>query len=185
MQCPRDQQPLEPVSGKDAILRCPACGGAFVEHRALALMNGRAANEFAERMRDPLTAHSPDVDCPADGLRMFRVRHQDCEIDVCARCNGVWLDPGEIERITTSASLARKAAIGTAAAAGLAAASLAGASAMAGTPEDEAARRSAESSGFSLGDATSGIGDIIGTAAEAVDVVGSVIGAIASIFDGL
>ncbi len=36
---------------------------------------------------------------PIDGVPMRKVRRYGVEMDICTRTGGVWLDPGELERI--------------------------------------------------------------------------------------
>ncbi len=36
---------------------------------------------------------------PVDGAPMRKVRRYGVEMDICTRTGGVWLDPGELERV--------------------------------------------------------------------------------------
>jgi hypothetical protein len=42
--------------------------------------------------------------CPDDGTEMSKEVAHMIVIDKCPRCNGVWLDAGELEKVSTSAS---------------------------------------------------------------------------------
>lgn len=37
--------------------------------------------------------------CPIDGTQMEKENHDDIIVDRCPQCEGVWLDPGELEAI--------------------------------------------------------------------------------------
>lgn len=41
--------------------------------------------------------------CPRCGSELVRVHYRQVEIDKCSRCDGVWLDCGELERIGETA----------------------------------------------------------------------------------
>ena len=43
--------------------------------------------------------------CPRDGKVMRKVHKQDVTIDVCPKCNGIWLDDKEIDKL---ADIAKK-----------------------------------------------------------------------------
>ncbi len=40
--------------------------------------------------------------CPKCGAELIAVTYQEVEIDKCSRCQGVWLDCGELEKVTAS-----------------------------------------------------------------------------------
>lgn len=39
------------------------------------------------------------LSCPEDSTALHAIHHEGVEVDVCARCTGVWLDRGELETI--------------------------------------------------------------------------------------
>lgn len=61
---------------------------------ALAEAPARAAEE--ERQRVLAVARGR---CPKCGAPLVEVHYKGVEIDKCSRCEGVWLDVGELERI--------------------------------------------------------------------------------------
>ncbi|WP_047985695.1 TFIIB-type zinc ribbon-containing protein [Ornithinibacillus californiensis] len=49
------------------------------------------------------------MNCPVcDGVRMREVQKDDVLIDICPNCKGVWLDRGELEKITAGLKEDRK-----------------------------------------------------------------------------
>jgi hypothetical protein len=67
------------------------------ERRKAALVEtqGRAAEE--ERLRVLAVAKGR---CPKCGAALVAVPYRGIEIDKCSRCQGIWLDTGELEQIT-------------------------------------------------------------------------------------
>ncbi len=63
--------------------------------KALAEQEGRVAEE--ERMR--VLAVAKDR-CPKCGAALLAVRYRGVELDKCSRCEGVWLDCGELDQVT-------------------------------------------------------------------------------------
>ncbi|GGA89595.1 TFIIB-type zinc ribbon-containing protein [Ornithinibacillus halotolerans] len=49
------------------------------------------------------------MNCPVcDNVRMKEVQKENVLIDICPNCKGVWLDRGELEKITTGLKEDRK-----------------------------------------------------------------------------
>lgn len=49
---------------------------------------------FKKKLREEV-----DLDCPRCFEPMKKVKKHDVIIDVCERCQGMWLDDGEIEKL--------------------------------------------------------------------------------------
>lgn len=97
--CPRDrtalvQQALEGV----AVDACPKCSGAFFDADEL----GRATGdkELKQYLASVHGAASSPMVCPACGGLMDLDKVDGVEIDHCTDCQGVWLDAGEMDRLT-------------------------------------------------------------------------------------
>ena len=43
--------------------------------------------------------HDPDINCPRCHVPMFKKTRMGVTIDKCKKCDGIWLDGGEIEKI--------------------------------------------------------------------------------------
>lgn len=56
------------------------------------------APEAAGRMKD-IEFQEADLDCPRCKKTMKKLKKNNVIIDVCAHCNGMWLDDGEIEKL--------------------------------------------------------------------------------------
>jgi phage FluMu protein Com len=63
--------------------------------KALAEQESRAAEE--ERLRMLAVARDR---CPKCGALLVAVHYRGVELDKCSRCQGVWLDCGELDQVT-------------------------------------------------------------------------------------
>lgn len=110
MKCPADGNTLEEQQD-DGITyhQCPACEGMWMRHRALRTLV-RKANPSADIvLPSPQDAYRPgkssDIDtneitnCPLDGAEYYEHSFGSVMIDICPRCDGVWLDKGELSNI--------------------------------------------------------------------------------------
>jgi len=101
--CPRDESAMarEP---RDALLRtvqvdvCPKCEGLFLDKGEVKSLTGHA------NLHKLLTKYLGfDTDsalhCPECGNRMDGEDVAGTRLDVCIKCYGVWLDPGEIDKL--------------------------------------------------------------------------------------
>jgi uncharacterized protein len=62
-----------------------------------ALEKLRAQREAEDRSRQ---AEAERLNCPKCDGTLVEVTHDNIQIDQCDKCNGVWLDAGELERLT-------------------------------------------------------------------------------------
>lgn len=114
MQCPKCRQPLQGVDYQGVhIETCPACGGDWLDSGELknivlaremrfdekeCLAMAQAAKITGVKLTD-LNRH---LTCPNCGASTNPVNYGDDTgviIDKCPRCNGIWLDRGELEKI--------------------------------------------------------------------------------------
>lgn len=112
MHCPSDHSTIVPhVIDGTAVHRCPTCegiflpGGLFREIRAGAAIQ---AHRQKESVTEEIKQQLRKLNCPNDANPMMSFMFKGVEIDVCAKCYGVWLDRGEIERITSQIGLPKK-----------------------------------------------------------------------------
>jgi hypothetical protein len=68
------------------------------ERRKAALAEAKPAEEAAARKR---AVEFGKQRCPKCGAQLVPVVFRQVEIDKCSECAGIWLDSGELERITT------------------------------------------------------------------------------------
>lgn len=91
--CPADGMPLNPTADDAAIHRCPKCKSAWFAYAAVTRRLGHIAK--------PAPTQITALRCPEHRLPLLRTTHRKgAEIEVCPRCGGVWLNPGEFEQIT-------------------------------------------------------------------------------------
>ena len=65
------------------------------EQEALAKTRERLGAEERQRRQD-----ASFMRCPKCGEQLTEITFQDIQVDRCTGCQGVWLDPGELERLT-------------------------------------------------------------------------------------
>jgi hypothetical protein len=76
-----------------------------LEDRGNALENEyfrRQERELIEKMKAKLQAEdakSLELKCPKCEGTLYETDHENIKIDVCNKCTGVWLDPGELAQI--------------------------------------------------------------------------------------
>ena len=63
-----------------------------------ALEKMRAKREAEEKAAQSEAAR---LHCPKCDGTLVEITHDNIQIDQCDKCNGVWLDAGELERLTT------------------------------------------------------------------------------------
>ena len=65
----------------------------------------RKEQETIEKMRAQMAAEqqaAATLQCPKCDGTLTELTFEDVQIDRCNKCNGVWLDAGELERLTKS-----------------------------------------------------------------------------------
>ena len=65
------------------------------EKEALAKTREKAEAEERQRRKE-----ASFMRCPKCGDQLAEITFQDIQVDRCNGCQGVWLDPGELERLT-------------------------------------------------------------------------------------
>ena len=53
---------------------------------------------------EPLKRSDP-VNCPKCNIPLLITHRQEIEIDYCPQCRGIWLDRGELDKITTTSAV--------------------------------------------------------------------------------
>ncbi len=110
MNCPKDQKALELIHFHSVpVQRCPACHGTWYEKDRLRILKDKEAHgEYCwinvDLWRDAAAfqASSPSrYACPVDGTPLTAVRYGNAKVvvDVCRKCEGIWLDQGEYAEI--------------------------------------------------------------------------------------
>lgn len=105
MDCPKCFKPMETVEfGTNIkVMRCTGCSGLFCKWQTLKeLRNEWLADTVLDKGSAALGAkHNEmlDIACPDCGTTMDRVKDQQQKhitLDSCAKCDGVFLDAGEL-----------------------------------------------------------------------------------------
>jgi Zn-finger nucleic acid-binding protein len=111
MHCPRCTQPLLPSPFVEAGglqvegLRCSGCGGRWFAPAALSRLQETVEVRLWEVRRVPdAEAQQRAMSCPACGgpapmRKVVAERDAHVVMDVCPRCEGTWLDAGELEAL--------------------------------------------------------------------------------------
>lgn len=62
-------------------------------------------NKLFKNKKKQNSKHSDAIiKCPRCNINMKKVEQRDVVIDICKKCNGMWLDDGEIERLANLAN---------------------------------------------------------------------------------
>ncbi|MGQ0799745.1 MAG: TFIIB-type zinc ribbon-containing protein [Pseudomarimonas sp.] len=98
--CPHHGKALRPqrVSSGRQIESCPQCQGLWLLPATVASLVGHVLHPAAVAALPPARPFAV-LPCPVDGSGMRALRSHGVEIDLCARCRGVWLDAGELEQL--------------------------------------------------------------------------------------
>lgn len=80
---------------------CPQCGGVFLDAGEIRTLTGRPDLHELLTKYLGLDADSHIV-CPSCGGLMDGEDVGGVRVDVCLTCKGVWLDPGELERLAAA-----------------------------------------------------------------------------------
>jgi Zn-finger nucleic acid-binding protein len=77
--------------------QCRSCGGIWFDRKELEVIMDLAARD----MTIPATAEETRRTCPRDFEKLLTFRYPQTEvmIDMCRRCDGLWLDGGELTEI--------------------------------------------------------------------------------------
>jgi Zn-finger nucleic acid-binding protein len=113
--CPRDGATLNamPYEADIEVDECPKCDGRWLDEGELNRIQNTVERDYSQRLREhpEFSARAYDMSremseapmaCPVCGQDMEREEYAHTSqvvIDVCAACNGVWLDAGELERL--------------------------------------------------------------------------------------
>jgi Zn-finger nucleic acid-binding protein len=113
LHCPRDDRRLERVRLGDAdIHQCQDCRGRFIDHGEMfAALGAHADPSFWDRPECTAAVADSNIVCArcrgpmllttlqTGGGGPYRAHNERVEIDRCTRCQGIWLDPGESEKL--------------------------------------------------------------------------------------
>ena len=110
MDCPGGDGRLKAVHIASLRLhRCPDCGGTWYDKDQLSVLKDReSAGDYRwidiDLWRHPekfRAARQRRSECPRDGTPLTTVHYGDSKIlvDICERCEGVWLDKNEYRQI--------------------------------------------------------------------------------------
>ena len=115
MKCPVDNSVLQSqvYEGDVEVDACPSCGGMWLDKEELERIEQTQQRDYTEelkRMPDfigaayemALQKSLPVISCPKCNAEMSKHEYAYCSqivIDVCPKCQGLWLDKGEIEQL--------------------------------------------------------------------------------------
>ena len=105
MNCPQCNLSFElPADSDNPVHLCRACGGTWIQGRALHAMLARSNDpagieETLDSILD-LEFRQSRRRCPScSGRYLKAVMVEDTELDFCANCKGLFFDPGELQRV--------------------------------------------------------------------------------------
>ena len=108
-RCPRCKVQVTRVEYEGANVRmCGECGGYWVTPIALKAIANRRQMDFSEAVKERFLQMAEQSDstesllCMTCAKTLVKERFKDWDdiiIDRCEKCGGIWLDPGELEKI--------------------------------------------------------------------------------------
>ena len=107
MHCPNcRQKTLEEFQVgniKTVVDRCRICGGIWFDRMELESIMELAVKELII----PAGADETERCCPRDGeiMHAFKYPQTDVTVDMCRKCDGLWLDGGELTEIKKTRTL--------------------------------------------------------------------------------
>lgn len=86
--------------------RCPQCRGIWFDEHELQRLVGLTPSELRtlQSKKTDESLNQKRGQCPRDGEEMLRVyspRNDSVVIDTCVKCGGIWLDDGELTKVTS------------------------------------------------------------------------------------
>lgn len=93
LRCPDDGHLLQPNKDAPGFAACRHCDGVWLSRAALE-NGGKLPFREVSTATAPITARAART-CPQCSAELKMQRIDDVSIDICLRCAGVWLDPGE------------------------------------------------------------------------------------------
>ncbi len=113
MQCPLDETSLQSeVLGSRVIHRCAKCFGIFLPGTLFKEIKAAAVLEFHKQelhVRPKLSAPTLSrINCPNDSNAMKTLTFKGVEIEVCPICFSLWLDQGELGKITLQINISKE-----------------------------------------------------------------------------
>ena len=97
-RCPRDGERLasNDVSGY-RYYSCERCGGYWIPGASL---NRALSIRGIEELRALSSARASELRCPDCRGACEAIDIKGCTLDCCGQCHGVWLDTGEVRRVS-------------------------------------------------------------------------------------
>lgn len=110
MDCPKCSRPLNRTTYENVrVMQCDECFGYFVARKRLTLIKSTRELGPEELHNEAHTEQTPDTEeqlrcpnCLVEAMRKERIRVDDDDsfhLDVCRKCENVWLDGGELARL--------------------------------------------------------------------------------------
>jgi Zn-finger nucleic acid-binding protein len=102
LRCPTDGYPLVPRAiGSASILVCEKCSGVWFTREALVTPSVDPADLPAASRTPIVTTRKRRrvASCPVCRRVLLAMRIEGIDIERCAHCAGVWLDPGEYDAV--------------------------------------------------------------------------------------
>lgn len=94
--CPHDGKELSKLVVESVVIdRCGTCGGTWFDAKELRrVAKDKELEKLATRL--PMVRVTSPFLCPRCGHECVEGHVSDVEVDTCVKCEGVWLDKGEL-----------------------------------------------------------------------------------------
>ena len=106
MECPKCNGHLEVRWLDDVeVEQCNECYGMWLDLGELPALRRKKHRQFSRETSETVTLNQKMAQCPCCGgegrmTRLHDLKRPEVMIDSCAVCYGIWLDGGELEKLT-------------------------------------------------------------------------------------
>ncbi len=109
MRCPRDQTVLKPFPIHQGVISsCTRCQGVWIPWSLIE--TATTSKSMLVTRPELIELSSTAARCPQDGERLRETSRKGVRVDYCIRCQGLWLDAGELAHIRQVSAARRRAA---------------------------------------------------------------------------
>jgi Zn-finger nucleic acid-binding protein len=108
MQCPKcEQELMHQQFGEVEVDQCSLCQGVWLDLGELRVLRQQKNTNYSQgsgetAVHDALSAPCPRCGGAGNMTRVHDLKRPDIVMDTCPVCYGIWLDGGELDKLTES-----------------------------------------------------------------------------------
>lgn len=108
MQCPKCEQELQhQLFGEVEVDQCLGCHGVWLDLGELPVLRQQKNTKYSQDSGETVIHDVVSAPCPRCGgeghmTRIHDLKRPEIVLDTCPVCYGIWLDGGELDKLTES-----------------------------------------------------------------------------------